>query len=180
MAKWAEFREPDIEKAPEGVFRSLYYCFVTVYGAYISWFSGKYNFIQQPCEVYTNQTNLGKVCAYFFVLIPRMLGYYLSGVYLELYMDKKRKDSTMMLMHHLVTIMLVYVSYIARYYYHGCIVFFLHDISDAILETGKYIVKMCIRLLTGKDKQVEDIREREMADSTGQYMNGTRLSKKAD
>uniref|UniRef100_A0A5K3FL78 TLC domain-containing protein n=1 Tax=Mesocestoides corti TaxID=53468 RepID=A0A5K3FL78_MESCO len=177
-------------------------------------------------------------------------------------MDKKRKDSTMMLMHHLVTIMLVYVSYIARYYYHGCIVFFLHDISDAILETGKvcvyinnrggkkrkwgeyctnvafflftvtwfyfriylyptrllhasnwcayivrntwyprlylffnfllwslyvmqiiwscYIVKMCIRLLTGKDKQVEDIREREMADSTGQYMNGTRLSKKAD
>ena len=41
--------------------------------------------------------------------------YYLSGVYLELYMDKKRKDSTMMLIHHFVTLALMYFSYISRY-----------------------------------------------------------------
>ncbi|CUT99859.1 lag1 longevity assurance 1 [Echinococcus multilocularis] len=52
LLQWAEFQPKDTEKAPEGIFRSAYYCIITVYGAYVSYFSGRYNFIQQPCEVY--------------------------------------------------------------------------------------------------------------------------------
>ncbi|VDL60684.1 unnamed protein product [Hymenolepis diminuta] len=140
-----EFKPGDVEKAPEGIFRSLYYCVITGYGAYISYFSGRYNFIQQPCEVYSSNVTWEN---YFEQEIPTdilslywiQFSYYLSGVYMELYMDKRRKDSTMMLLHHFVTLSLMYFSYMGRYLKHGCIIFFLNDISDAILETGKICV----------------------------------------
>ncbi|CDS36468.1 lag1 longevity assurance 1 [Echinococcus multilocularis] len=265
LLQWAEFQPKDTEKAPEGIFRSAYYCIITVYGAYVSYFSGRYNFIQQPCEVYDQNITSGN---YFTRPIPSdilslyliQFSYYLSGVYLELYMDKRRKDSTLMLLHHFVTLALMYFSYMGRYLKHGCIIFFLNDISDAILETGKiclyinhrggiqrpfgelccnaifffftiswfyfriylycvrllhatnwcvyllrdhwlprmylffngllwtlfvmqliwsyYILSMCIRLVTGKDKMIEDIREKEIEQSNGPFKNGISTAKK--
>ncbi|VDO14252.1 unnamed protein product [Rodentolepis nana] len=137
-----QFKPEDVEKSPEGIFRALYYCFITAYGAYISYFSGRYNYIQQPCEVFNLSVTYEN---YFEQEIPAdilslywiQFSYYLSGVYMELYMDKRRNDSTMMLIHHFVTLLLMYFSYMGRYLKHGCIIFFLNDISDAILETGK-------------------------------------------
>ncbi|VDK42761.1 unnamed protein product [Taenia asiatica] len=267
LVEWAQFRPEEVEKAPEGIFRSVYYCIVTIYGAYVSYFSGRYNFIQQPCEVYDENATLDN---YFTQPIPSdilslyliQFSYYFSGVYLELYMDKRRKDSTMMLLHHFVTLSLMYFSYMGRYLKHGCIIFFLNDISDAILETGKiflyfnhrggikrpfgelccnaiffvftiswfyfriylycvrlfhatnwcaylrrnrwnprmylffntllwilfvmqliwsyYIVSMCIRLVTGKDKILEDIREKEVEQPKGPYKNGFSTAKKEE
>ncbi len=40
--------------------------------------------------------------------------YYLSAVYMTLYMDNNKRDSTMMLLHHFVTLALMYFSYMGR------------------------------------------------------------------
>ncbi|VDN15425.1 unnamed protein product [Dibothriocephalus latus] len=66
--------------------------------------------------------------------------YYLANVYMVQYQDTKKKDSTMMLFHHVVTLLLIGFSYLARYLKVGCIVYLLHDVSDAYLETGKLLV----------------------------------------
>ncbi|VDN30080.1 unnamed protein product [Dibothriocephalus latus] len=56
------------------------------------------------------------------------------------YLDTPKKDTGLMLAHHLVTLLLIGFSYLARYVKPGCIVYLLHDVSDAILESGKLVV----------------------------------------
>ena len=63
--------------------------------------------------------------------------YYLSGVYFELYMDRRRKDSTLMLLHHVVTLALMYFSYLGRYVI-SCHVNFVVDISSVAVFVQKF------------------------------------------
>lgn len=43
------------------------------------------------------------------------LGKYVFNIYAVLKLDERRKDFSVMLMHHLVTIVLLSISYVARY-----------------------------------------------------------------
>ena len=41
-------------------------------------------------------------------------GFYLHSIYATLYMDEKRKDFVVMLIHHVLTLTLIIVSYTTR------------------------------------------------------------------
>ncbi|CAF4253937.1 unnamed protein product [Rotaria sp. Silwood2] len=64
-------------------------------------------------------------------------GFYLHSVYGTLYMDYKRKDFYVMLLHHVVTMALIFVSYATRYHKIGLLVLYVHDITDIWLELTK-------------------------------------------
>ncbi|KAL7992965.1 hypothetical protein Chor_017221, partial [Crotalus horridus] len=63
--------------------------------------------------------------------------FYAHSIYATLYMDAWRKDSVVMLIHHVVTLTLIVFSYIFRYHNIGILVLFLHDFSDIQLEFTK-------------------------------------------
>uniref|UniRef100_A0A8C2YKJ6 Ceramide synthase 1 n=1 Tax=Chinchilla lanigera TaxID=34839 RepID=A0A8C2YKJ6_CHILA len=77
--------------------------------------------------------------------VPRDIaaGYLLQGsfyghsIYATLYMDTWRKDSVVMLTHHVVTLALIVCSYAFRYHNVGILVLFLHDLNDVQLEFTK-------------------------------------------
>lgn len=84
-------------------------------------------------------------------------GFYLHSIYATVYMDAVRKDFVVMLIHHVLTITLISISYATRlhrhnsltvYYiysvfissrYHkiGVLVIFVHDVTDILLEFTK-------------------------------------------
>ncbi|XP_060272173.1 ceramide synthase 1 isoform X2 [Ovis aries] len=63
--------------------------------------------------------------------------FYGHSIYATLYLDAWRKDSVVMLVHHVVTLVLIVSSYAFRYHKVGILVLFLHDISDVQLEFTK-------------------------------------------
>lgn len=64
-------------------------------------------------------------------------GFYLHSIYATLYMDEKRKDFSVMLIHHVLTMTLIIVSYATRYHKIGILVVFVHDVTDILLEFTK-------------------------------------------
>ena len=63
--------------------------------------------------------------------------YYMHAVYATLFLDAKRHDTTVMVLHHFVTLALIIFSYILGYLKIGVLIFVLDDISDVFLEIGK-------------------------------------------
>lgn len=64
-------------------------------------------------------------------------GFYLHSIYATIYMDAKRRDYHLMLLHHSVTLALLVLSYALRYHRLGALVLFFHDINDILLEYTK-------------------------------------------
>lgn len=63
--------------------------------------------------------------------------FYGHSIYATVYMDTWRKDSVVMLLHHVVTLTLIAFSYAFRYHNVGILVLFLHDVNDVQLEFTK-------------------------------------------
>jgi ceramide synthetase len=64
-------------------------------------------------------------------------GFYFHSIYSTLYMDAKRKDFKIMLLHHIVTIALLTLSFGYRHHNLGLMVLFCHDVNDILLEFTK-------------------------------------------
>uniref|UniRef100_A0A0X3Q296 Ceramide synthase 1 n=2 Tax=Schistocephalus solidus TaxID=70667 RepID=A0A0X3Q296_SCHSO len=78
----------------------------------------------------------------YFWLYMVQLAYYMHSFYATIHLDVKRADWTVMIVHHVVTIFLLYFSMLARFYRIGALVLFLHDFSDILLEAGKFTVAL--------------------------------------
>ena len=86
------------------------------------------------------------------------LGFYLHSIYATVYLETRRKDFTVMLSHHFVTVGLLFFAYIIRYLANtpttvlmscappnrahiiGIMLLCLIDIGDFIFEFGKCIL----------------------------------------
>ena len=81
-------------------------------------------------------------------------GFYLHSIYATLYMDEKRKDFLVMLIHHVLTMTLIIVSYATRYHKIGILVVFVHDVTDILLEFTK-----CNMYLKNRNKKYYSFHE---------------------
>ncbi|KAI1292161.1 Ceramide synthase 1 [Halotydeus destructor] len=66
-----------------------------------------------------------------------VISYYIFSIYATLYIDEKRKDTAVLIVHHVVTITLVVISYTLRANRGGMMVLFCHDICDIFLDFSK-------------------------------------------
>lgn len=105
-------------------------------------------------------------------------GFYLHSIYATLYMDEKRKDFVVMLIHHVLTLVLITVSYSTRWAYWttdtcqqvtrgqravsissyhkvGILVIFVHDVTDILLEMTKCHVYLKKR--NNKEYKIHDL-----------------------
>ncbi|XP_071495957.1 ceramide synthase 1-like [Diadema antillarum] len=63
--------------------------------------------------------------------------YYLHGLATVLVLDVWRSDSMVLCMHHVLTLVLITLSYACRYHYIGLMVVLYHDFNDIFLEFSK-------------------------------------------
>jgi len=68
------------------------------------------------------------------------LGFYAHSLYAHLFIEVKRSDFWALLAHHIVTILLIYFSYLIKFYRIGLLVLLCHDFNDIFLELGKIFV----------------------------------------
>ncbi|KAG6556358.1 hypothetical protein Mapa_002301 [Marchantia paleacea] len=71
------------------------------------------------------------------VLYTLQCGFYVFSVAALLFWETRRKDFTVMMSHHIITICLIGYSYITGSFRVGSVVLALHDVSDVFLESAK-------------------------------------------
>ncbi|KAL5541090.1 hypothetical protein UlMin_043376 [Ulmus minor] len=64
-------------------------------------------------------------------------GFYIYSIAALLAWETRRKDFSVMMSHHVITVVLIGYSYISRFFRIGSIVLALHDASDVFMEAAK-------------------------------------------
>ncbi|KAK6135711.1 hypothetical protein DH2020_030550 [Rehmannia glutinosa] len=64
-------------------------------------------------------------------------GFYLYSIAALLMWETRRKDFSVMMSHHIVTVILIAYSYITRFFRIGAVILALHDASDVFMEAAK-------------------------------------------
>nr|CAB3230101.1 ceramide synthase 1 [Phallusia mammillata] len=126
-------------KAPESAWKVIFYSFTWSYSIYLLFFTKNNFFFDAPSTFYGWDLH-GVVPKEIYIAYLIQLSFYVHSVYATLYIDMWRKDSVVMLAHHVVTMLLIAFSYVFRYTNVGILVLFLHDITDIILEATKLAV----------------------------------------
>ncbi|XP_054707136.1 ceramide synthase 1-like [Uloborus diversus] len=124
-------------KMPESAWKFVYYLCAWSYSFYIVILSGNYEFFQKPSTVWSDW-NLNKSPSMdIYFMYMAQCGFYLHSLYATLFLDTWRKDSFVMMIHHVLTLSLISISYSLRYHNIGALVLLLHDICDILLEFTK-------------------------------------------
>lgn len=138
FADWVRIdNELERVKFPESAWKLLVYSCMWGYVFNLLILNVNFNYFFQPNEIW-NDWHVGmavpeEIKFIYFI----QSGFYVHSVYATLYMDEKRKDFFVMLIHHFLTITLIVVSYATRYHKSGIMILFVHDITDIILEFTK-------------------------------------------
>ncbi|KAG6571977.1 LAG1 longevity assurance-like 2 [Cucurbita argyrosperma subsp. argyrosperma] len=64
-------------------------------------------------------------------------GFYLYSIAALLIWETRRKDFSVMMSHHVITVILIGYSYITRFFQIGSVILALHDASDVFMEAAK-------------------------------------------
>uniref|UniRef100_A0A4X1U220 COPI coat complex subunit epsilon n=1 Tax=Sus scrofa TaxID=9823 RepID=A0A4X1U220_PIG len=136
LAKRCRLQPRDAAKMPESAWKFLFYLGAWSYSAYLL-FGTDYPFFHDPPSVFYDWKTGMAVPRDIAVAYLLQGSFYGHSIYATLYMDAWRKDSVVMLVHHVVTLVLIVSSYAFRYHKVGILVLFLHDISDVQLEFTK-------------------------------------------
>lgn len=66
-------------------------------------------------------------------------GFYIYSIAALLLWETRRKDFSVMMSHHIITVFLIGYSYITRFFRLGSVVLAIHDASDVFLEGAKIL-----------------------------------------
>ncbi|KAG6588659.1 LAG1 longevity assurance-like 2, partial [Cucurbita argyrosperma subsp. sororia] len=64
-------------------------------------------------------------------------GFYLYSIAALLIWETRRKDFSVMMSHHVITVILIGYSYMTRFFQIGSVILALHDASDVFMEAAK-------------------------------------------
>ncbi|XP_032902868.1 ceramide synthase 1 isoform X1 [Amblyraja radiata] len=136
FAQWCDLQPRDAAKMPESMWKLMFYTASWSYTSYLLFFTD-YPFFHDPPSVFyewrpTNEVPKDMAIAYLV-----QCSFYGHAIYATIYMDAWRKDSVVMLVHHVITLALIAFSYAFRYHNVGILVLFLHDVNDILLEFTK-------------------------------------------
>lgn len=136
-------------KLSENLFYSMYYSAAFFY----------YFFLLRPklewsTNLLSNATNVAKDIVYP-VPAPMIQGehdyyaqsaaFYASALLFLVVFDSRRSDFRELVLHHVVTIGLVVMSYLYSYVRAGIVIMALHDVGDIFLYTAKFVHHLGIR-----------------------------------
>ncbi|CAF1088995.1 unnamed protein product [Rotaria sordida] len=137
FVNWLGLKAVDKKKFPESAWKCFFYTLTWSYSVYLLFY--RYNYFHEPYLIWDDWSPGVNIPFDITLMYFVQCGFYLHSVYGTLYMDHKRKDFYVMLLHHFVTMALIFVSYATRYHKIGLLVLFVHDITDIWLELTKLL-----------------------------------------
>lgn len=127
-----------ILKFSEGMWRFTFYLLASIYGwCYVLWDKPYFRDTMQSLVNYPDHPVKTEEWWYYNI----ELGFYISLVITQFF-DTKRKDFWQMFVHHVVTILLLVLSWACNFHRIGALVLAIHDIADVPMELAK-IAKYC-------------------------------------
>ncbi|XP_043909786.1 ceramide synthase 1 [Protopterus annectens] len=136
VCRWCDLNPKDAAKMPESSWKLFFYTVVWSYSTYLLFFA-QYPFFFEPASVFYDWKKGMEVPADIAIAYLIQSSFYGHSIYATVYMDTWRKDSLVMLTHHVIAVMLLVSSYAFRYHNVGILVLFLHDFTDVALEFAK-------------------------------------------
>ncbi|NXN70520.1 CERS1 synthase, partial [Himantopus himantopus] len=103
----------DAAKMPESAWKLLFYTLSWSYGTYLLFFTD-YPFFYDPPSVFYDWKKGMDVPTDIAIAYLLQCSFYGHSIYATAYMDTWRKDSVVMLLHHVVTLTLIAFSYAFR------------------------------------------------------------------
>ncbi|CAF1139737.1 unnamed protein product [Adineta ricciae] len=137
FTKWIQLTLANEKKFSESAWKFLFYTWAWCYCCYLVKY--RYNYFDEPYSVWDNWSAGMFVPFDIKILYFIQCGFYIHSIYATLYLDSKRKDFYIMILHHVITATLIFVSYAIRYHRVGLLVLFCHDIADIWLELTKIV-----------------------------------------
>ncbi|XP_034035728.1 ceramide synthase 1 isoform X1 [Thalassophryne amazonica] len=136
LAQWCRMLPKDAANMPESAWKLVFYTMSWSYSTHLLFFS-TYSFFHDPPSVFYNWKSGMPVPTDIAIAYLIQGSFYGHSIYATVYMDAWRKDSAVMVVHHIITLALIIFSYAFRYHNIGILVLFLHDINDIQLEFTK-------------------------------------------
>ncbi|XP_029105280.1 ceramide synthase 1-like isoform X2 [Scleropages formosus] len=144
LARWCCLQPKDAVKTPESAWKLTFYTLSWSYSFYLL-FCTHYSFFHDPPSAFHGWKSGMPVPRNIAIAYLIQGSFYGHSIYATIYMDIWRKDSVVMVAHHVITLALITFSYAFRYHNIGILVLFLHDISDIQLEFTKLNVYLKTR-----------------------------------
>lgn len=127
-------QELRITKFVEALWRCIFYTFFSFVGFFTLYFPERMPWIEPTASKYFNLwpvEPLRRAVQTYYLL---ELGSYIHQL---LWTDVSRSDSAEMMAHHVITILLIAVSYVYNFMRIGTVIMAIHDVPDVFLEAGK-------------------------------------------
>lgn len=126
-------KQVKIAKCSESMWKLAYYAsveaFVLSIAYHESWFIDTNQYLRGfPNHELKSSVKLLYMC---------QCGFYIYSIGALLTWETRRKDFSIMMSHHIITIFLISYSYITSFFRIGAVVLALHDASDVFLEAAK-------------------------------------------
>lgn len=137
LARSVGLKDVNAKKFPESAWKILFYSFTWSLSVYVVLVSGRYNYFEDPCSVWIEWYIGMPVPRDIYAMYIVQCSFYLHSIYGTIFLDIWRKDTGVMLVHHLLTLALIAFSYATRYHKIGTLVLLVHDITDIQLEFTK-------------------------------------------
>ncbi|MEE6487866.1 hypothetical protein FKM82_015064 [Ascaphus truei] len=189
FAQWCRLQPKEADKVPESAWKLLFYIFSWSYSTYLLFFTD-YTFFHDPPSAFHGWKQGMGVPRNIAVAYLIQGSFYAHSTYATLYMDVWRKDSVVMIVHHLVTLTLITFSYAFRFWfrlywfprkvlYATCYsslqsdpdipFYFFFNVLLFVLTLMNiywflYIVLFVGKVLTGQMLEVNDVREYDIAE----------------
>lgn len=110
---WLDVKTSNKKKFPESAWKCLFYTCTWAYNVYLLNF--RYDYFREPYLIWDDWSAGMAVPFDIQFMYFIQCGFYLHSIYGTLYMDNKRKDFYAMLIHHFITMTLLFVSYATRF-----------------------------------------------------------------
>uniref|UniRef100_H2YWR9 TLC domain-containing protein n=1 Tax=Ciona savignyi TaxID=51511 RepID=H2YWR9_CIOSA len=138
LAKVSGLSKKDQAKTPECLWKLFFSTIAWSYSAFLVLY--RYDLFHHPSLSVQHWNLHSRVPLDLYIAYVFQLSYYAHSIYATTFLDEWRKDSSILLLHHVFTILLLTSSYLFRYTLLGALVLFFHDFSDIFLELTKLMV----------------------------------------
>ncbi|KRX45003.1 Transmembrane 9 superfamily member 3 [Trichinella murrelli] len=145
LAKYWRLTAEISGKLPESLWNLTMYLFLWLNTCWTLVRTDRWKYFTDPLSIWSDFSRDRLIPYEVDVVYLTQTAFYVHATYGTIFMEQWRKDSKVMVFHHLLAITLLSFSWAARYDQVGILVLFLHDVSDVFLECAK-IFKFIFRL----------------------------------
>jgi ceramide synthetase len=137
LAKSYKLTDESVNKLPESIWKCSVYLITWCWSAYITY---DLDILADLGSHWSTWYPGRPVESSIYWLFTFEVGFYIHYTYGMLFLEARRKDFTVLILHHILTIALIVGCYSVRFHIIGVLLIFIHDIGDVFLEGSKSIL----------------------------------------